>query len=145
MANDTYALLTEPQRGIAAWRAAFAAGDGPALRPLLADNIIYHSPGVASPVAGRDAAVTVLAAVRGVLEDFREGRTFVGGPCEACLEFSATFRKAPLKGVSLLRFTEQGLVAEVEVLLRPMPTTIRLADAIGDQIGPALLDIKLGS
>ncbi|WP_022723085.1 nuclear transport factor 2 family protein [Rhodopseudomonas sp. B29] len=143
MANDTYALPAPLQRTVASWHAAFMSGDAGALRPLLAEGAVYYSPGVFSPVIGRDAALTVLGAVWNQLGNFTAGRTFVAGPSDVCLEFGAAFRKSPLKGVSLLRMAEDGLITEMEVMLRPVPTLMRLAEVVGSAIGPTLLDLKL--
>lgn len=108
MANDTYALPAPLQRTVTAWRTAFASGNAAQLRPLLAEHAVYHSPGVLSPVIGREAILAVLGVICRVMEDFTDGRTFAAGATDVCLEFGAAFHKAPLKGVSLLRLTEDG-------------------------------------
>jgi hypothetical protein len=143
MSNDTYALSAKSQQTITAWRRAFPSGNLKLLKPLLAEHVMFHSPAVQSPIEGRDAAFLVLTAVTEVLENMSYHRIFVGGPCEVALEFRGDVGKLHLTGVDLMRLDADGLVVEFEVIMRPLRALSALAEAVGNQIGPQLLQMKL--
>lgn len=143
MSNDTYALASKSQQTITAWRRALPSGNAEPLKPLLAEHVMFHSPAVQSPIKGREAAFLVMTAVAQVLENMRYHRTFVGGPCEVALEFSGDVDKFHLTGVDLMRLDADGLVVEFEVIMRPLRALSALSEAVGNRIGPQLLQMKL--
>jgi hypothetical protein len=143
MPIQTYALAAAPQRTIAGWHQALPAGDADALRKLLAEQVTFHSPAVQMPVHGRDASLLVLTTVAEVLENMRYRRIFVAGPCEAALEFSADIGKFHLTGIDLMRFGDDGLIVEFEVMMRPLRALSAVAESVGSRIGPRLLAMKL--
>lgn len=142
MTSETYALAPLPQQTVAAWHRFVATSDGEILRPLLARNVVFRSPAVQSPIPGRDATMLVLTTVVGIFENFRYHRTFVAGPHDAGLEFSATIGKWEMKGIDLIRFNEAGEMLEFEVMIRPLKGLQALAEAMGNQIGPQLIQMK---
>ncbi|ABD09044.1 conserved hypothetical protein [Rhodopseudomonas palustris HaA2] len=143
MPIQTYALAAAPQRTIAGWHQALPTGDVDTLRNLLAEQVTFHSPAVQTPVRGRDASLLVLATVVDVLENMCYRRTFVAGPCEAALEFSADIGQFHLTGIDLMRFRDDGLIVEFEVMMRPLRALSAVAESVGRRIGPRLLDMKL--
>src|SRR3546814_8184325 len=75
--------------GLAAWHAYMAGGGDPrALRDLLAEDAVFHSPVVHTPQEGRDKVFAYLHAASHVLggDDFRYLREIVDGD-QAVLEF----------------------------------------------------------
>jgi hypothetical protein len=138
----TYALAALPQQTLANWHRFVASGDGEVLRPLLAKDIIFRSPFVQSPIPGRAAALLVLTTVAQIFENFRYHRTFVAGPADAGLEFSATIGKWQLQGIDLIRFNDAGEMAEFEVMVRPIKALQALGDEMGNRIGPQLMAMK---
>jgi len=143
MSNDTYALASKSQQTIAAWRRALPFANAELLKPLLAEHVTFHSPAVQSPIKGREAALLVMTAVAEVLENMRYHRLFVGGPCEVALEFSGDVGKFHLTGVDVMRLDANGLVVEFEVIIRPLRALSALSEAVGNRIGPQLLQMKL--
>jgi hypothetical protein len=140
--TDTYALAPSPQQTLGEWHRFVATGDGDILSPLLAENIIFRSPFVQSPIPGRAATLLVLTTVAQIFENFRYHRTFVGGPHDVALEFSANIGKWQLKGIDLIQFDTQGQMAEFEVLIRPIKALQALGDEMGNRIGPQLARLK---
>jgi hypothetical protein len=69
MRTETYALAPPPQQNLKAWRWFVVTRDGAMLPPLLAEDVVFRSPAVQSPIPGRDAGVRV--AHHGG-DDFRE-------------------------------------------------------------------------
>lgn len=137
-----YALAPLPQRCLADWHDFVASGDVAVLRPLLAEGIVFRSPAVQSPIPGRAATLLVLSTVVQIFENFRYHRSFVAGPHDAGLEFSANIGKWELKGVDLIRFNDAGHMAEFEVMIRPLKALQALADEMAARIGPELMRLK---
>ena len=142
MMTETYALAPLPQQTLAGWHRFVATGKADVLAPLLAENIVFRSPFVQSPIPGHAAAMLVLTTVVQIFENFRYHRTFVGGPHDAALEFSANIGKWQLKGIDLIRFNAAGEMTEFEVMIRPIKALQALGDEMGNRIGPQLALLK---
>jgi hypothetical protein len=142
MTTETYALAPLPQQTLASWHRFVATADRDVLAPLLADNIIFRSPFVQSPIPGHAAAMLVLTTVVQIFENFRYHRTFVSGSHDAALEFSANIGKWQLKGIDLIRFDDAGKMVEFEVMIRPIKALQALGDEMGSRIGPQLARLK---
>jgi hypothetical protein len=140
--TDTYALAPSPQQTLEGWHRFVAAGDADILNPLLAENVIFRSPFVQSPIPGRAATLLVLTTVAQIFENFRYHRTFVGGPHDAALEFSANIGKWQLKGIDLVQFDAEGRLIEFEVMIRPIKALQALGEEMGNRIGPQLALLK---
>src|SRR5436305_4758095 len=142
MLMATYALAPLPQQTLAGWHDFVATGNEHTLAPLLAENIVFHSPFVQSPIPGRAATLLVLTTVVQIFENFRYHRSFFAGGYDAALEFSANIGKWQLKGVDLIKFDEQGKMIEFEVMVRPIKALQALGDEMGNRIGPELIALK---
>ncbi|MFC0242196.1 nuclear transport factor 2 family protein [Rhodopseudomonas telluris] len=143
MSGDTCALAAASQHTVATWHRALPAADAVALTGLLTDGVTFHSPVVQSPIQGREATLLVMLTVAEVLENIRYRRTFVAGPYEAALEFSAEIGKLQVKGVDLMRLDTEGKILEFEVMMRPLRTLSAVADAVGSRVAPKMLQLKL--
>jgi hypothetical protein len=140
--TDTYALTPSSQQTLHGWHRFVASGDAEMLAPLLAENVIFRSPFVQSPFAGRAATLLVLTTVVQIFENFRYHRSFVAGPHDAALEFSANIGKWQLKGIDLIKFDASGQMIEFEVMIRPIKALQALGDEMGNRIGPQLALLK---
>jgi ketosteroid isomerase-like protein len=107
--------------GVAAWHAYMTGGDPQALRQLLAEDAVFHSPVVHSPQAGRDKVFAYLHAASHVLggEAFRYEREIVDGD-QACLEFTTELDGIHINGVDLIRWNEEGKIIDFKVMVRPL-------------------------
>ena len=88
-------------RGLAGWHAYMADGGDPqALRDLLAEDAVFHSPVVHTPQEGRDKVFAYLHAASHVLggDDFRYLRAIVDGD-QAMLEFATMLDDIQINGV----------------------------------------------
>ncbi|PZA10344.1 nuclear transport factor 2 family protein [Rhodopseudomonas palustris] len=142
MTNIASALAPGAQRTLAVWHEAFVGLNGDRMRALIADDVVLHSPIVQSPIHGQDGTVLVLTTVAEIFRRFQYRRTYVGSPLEAALEFTAAIDGWELKGVDLMRFNEDGRIAEFEVMIRPLRALSALGEEIGRRIGPRLMQIK---
>jgi hypothetical protein len=129
-------LAPLPQRTLEGWHRFVASGDHGLLASLLAEDIVFRSPFVQSPIPGRTATLLVLTTVVQIFENFRYHRTFTAGPHDAALEFSANIGKWQLKGVDLIKFAETG------VMIRPIKALAALGEEMGNRIGPQLSVLK---
>ena len=140
--TQTYALAPSSQQTLAGWHGFVATGEADRLTPLLAEDIVFRSPFVQSPIPGRAATLLVLTTVVQIFENFRYHRTFVAGPHDVGLEFSANIGKWQLKGIDLIRFNPAGEMADFEVMVRPIKALQALGEEMGNRIGPQLALLK---
>jgi hypothetical protein len=142
MMTDTYALAPLPQQTLAGWHRFVATGHPDLLAPLLAENIIFRSPFVQSPIPGHAATLLVLTTVVQIFENFCYHRSFIAGPHDAGLEFSANIGKWQLKGIDLIQFNPAGEMVEFEAMVRPIKALQALGEEMGSRIGPQLALLK---
>jgi hypothetical protein len=100
------------------WHELIASGDTARLRSLLAPDCVFRSPVAHQPYHGADHTALILATAAAVFEDFRYHRRFADGN-DVALEFSARIGATELKGIDLIRFSDDGLITEFEVMVRP--------------------------
>lgn len=137
-------LSTAAQHTLDEWHRFIASGDKSVLEPLLAPAIVFRSPFAQSFPPGREAALVVLTNIIHVFENFRYYRTFVAAPNDVALEFGANVGKFELKGVDLIRFDANGLMADFEVMIRPFKALQAVGEAMTARIGPELMRLKGG-
>jgi SnoaL-like domain len=114
-----------------AFRAAVEAEDPQALTDALAEDVVFHSPVVFKPYEGKAVVATILTeGALNVFEDFRYTDRFEAGEA-AALVFRARVGDRDVDGLDLLRFDDDGKVAELMVMVRPMSGLKALAEAMG--------------
>ncbi|HEV7466942.1 MAG TPA: nuclear transport factor 2 family protein [Candidatus Dormibacteraeota bacterium] len=114
---------------------AVESGDPEAVRDSLSADAVFSSPVVFAPYRGRDAVATLLAAAIDVFQDFRYTGQVVDGDHQV-LVFEARVDDRKVQGVDILRLDEEGLVAELTVMLRPMSGMTAMADAMRQRLAP---------
>ena len=139
------ALQLHPQAAasLQRWHAMVAARDLGALPELLAPAALFRSPMAHTPYPGAAVVSTILNTVLQVFEDFvyhRELATADG--LSVVLEFSARVGERQLKGIDMIRFDEQGLIREFEVMVRPMSGLAALGEEMGRRLAPYLAAMK---
>jgi hypothetical protein len=114
-----------------AFRAAVEAKDFDALEATLSPDILFRSPAVFKPYEGREAVAGLLRVVGQVIAadlvyqwQVREGDREV-------LCFRTLVGDREVEGVDLIRYGDDGLVAELVVMMRPASGLIAVRDAIG--------------
>jgi len=140
--GEIHALAPLVQRTLDRWHGFVACGDPELLRPLLAEDIVFRSPFVQSPIPGRVASLLVLTTVVQIFENFAYHRSFIAGSHDAALEFSANIGTRRLKGVDLIKFNDAGEMLEFEVMIRPIKALAALGEEMGNRIGPQLSRLK---
>jgi hypothetical protein len=91
------------------------------LASVLADDVVFHSPVVHTPQAGKAITLQYLGAAFEVFfnDSFRYVRE-LAGPGEAALEFVVEIDGITVNGIDLLTWNEAGRIIEFKVMIRPL-------------------------
>ena len=101
-----------------------------------ADDIVFSSPIVHKPYAGKRAATAVLSVVRRVLEDFGyEAELASEDGRNHALLFRARVDGKDLRECDFLHQSEDGLVDQLTVMVRPLSGALALRDRMAAQLG----------
>ena len=122
--------------GVAAWHAYMeGGGDAQALRDMLAEDAVFHSPVVHSPQAGRDKVFAYLHAASHVLggDDFRYEREIIDGD-QAMLEFATTLDSIHINGVDIIRWNNDGKIIDFKVMVRPLKAINKVWEKMGEML-----------
>jgi hypothetical protein len=120
----------------AAFRAAVESWDLDAIGELLAPDIVFHSPATFHPFIGRETVSHLLRLVGETFEDFRYTDELETDGAHALI-FRAAIGGRELEGIDLLRFDEDGLIADFTVMLRPISGLLPFAQAMGEKVAQA--------
>ncbi|HWD11260.1 MAG TPA: nuclear transport factor 2 family protein [Solirubrobacteraceae bacterium] len=115
-----------------AFRTAVESLDMDGASKLLAPDVVFHSPATFHPFVGWDTVSQLLALVGQTFEDFRYTDELAGEHAHALI-FRAAIAGKQLEGIDLLRFDEDGLIADFTVMLRPLSGLIPFAHAMGEK------------
>lgn len=126
--------------GRQSWHAYMDGGkSADALRAMLAEDAVFHSPVVHTPQHGRDKVFAYLDAAGHVLgsePSFTYVRELVDGD-ELMMEFTATIDGIHINGIDLVTFDDEGLVKDFKVMVRPMKAMNMLWEKMGMQLAKA--------
>jgi hypothetical protein len=106
---------------VARWHRVVQARDALGLAELLADDVVFHSPVVHAPQAGKAVTTMYLAAALKVFgnENFRYLRE-VAGERHAVLEFETTIDGIVVNGVDMIGWNAEGRITSFKVMVRPL-------------------------
>jgi hypothetical protein len=122
---------------------ALETKDADAVEALLSDDVVFRSPAVFKPYAGKPATMVFLRAVMETFEDFRYVRTFAEDDGRGhVMMFAASVGGRELEGADFVRLDEAGLVSEFRVMVRPMSGLIALAEAMAPRVAGPLADLS---
>jgi hypothetical protein len=110
-----------------AFKRAAESKDFSQVSELFTDDVTFKSPVVFKPYEGPEALRVLLSAVVQVFEDFRYVEQVETGDT-AVLMFEANVGDKAIQGVDVLRFSDDGRVRELIVMVRPMSGMHALAD-----------------
>ena len=116
-------------------RKALETRDAEAVEALLADDVVFSSPALFKPYAGRGATMVFLRAAMETFEDFRYVRAYSEDDGRGhVLMFAASVGGRQLEGADFIRLDEAGLVNEFRVMIRPMSGLVALAEAMAPRV-----------
>ncbi|QWB27699.1 MULTISPECIES: nuclear transport factor 2 family protein [Streptomyces] len=117
-----------------AFREAIEADDLDAAEALLAPDVVFTSPVVFKPYAGKAITAAILRAVAGVFEDFRYVREINDADGrDHALVFTARVGDREINGCDFIHVDDNGLIDEFTVMVRPLSGAQALAAAMGAQ------------
>ncbi|WP_425408550.1 nuclear transport factor 2 family protein [Hyphococcus sp.] len=126
------------------WHEMVAARELSKVGEIAREDVVFRSPVAHTPYHGREALTLVLNTVMNVFEDFKYYREFVSEDGKSvALEFSAHVAGKELKGADFIRFDEDGLISEFEVMIRPASGLMALGQAMGARL-EGKLDVLKG-
>ncbi|KAB1148151.1 nuclear transport factor 2 family protein [Streptomyces luteolifulvus] len=115
-----------------AFREAVEAGDMDAVEALLAKDVVFTSPAVFKPYAGKAITAAILRTVAQVFEDFRYERELAGSDGrDHALVFTARVGDRELSGCDFIHVNEDGQIDALTVMVRPLSGAQALATAMG--------------
>ena len=106
---------------LAEWHRLVATRNPKGLDALLADHVVFHSPVVHTPQAGKVVTTLYLTAAFHVFfnESFRYVREVVGAS-DAVLEFQVDIDGTSVNGVDMIRWDTDGRIVDFKVMVRPL-------------------------
>ncbi|MDQ2090717.1 nuclear transport factor 2 family protein [Marimonas arenosa] len=110
-----------------------AKGDDTAIAPLMAETVRFLPPTYWAVWQGRDAVAAVLGHVGQVFSDFRYRRV-MGDGRDWALEFQCRVGDLDAVGVDLITLDADGLIAEFEVVMRPLKSVAALREAMNERV-----------
>jgi len=122
--------------GLANWHRVIQDGSQPqALAAIIREDAIFHSPVVHTPQLGRALVVAYLAAAGQTLGNpsFRYVRELVDGE-NALLEFETEMDGIHVNGIDLIRFDEDGMIADFKVMVRPLKAVNKVWEQMAAQL-----------
>jgi hypothetical protein len=132
------ALNPKAEQTLQAWHRMVAAADLSQVATLCAPDAVFRSPVAFTPYEGADLVAAFLQQAVQAFGDFRYHRTFTSGERDVVLEFSAKVGDKSLKGIDMIRFDDQGRIAEFEVMVRPASGLQALGAEMARRMGPIL-------
>ncbi len=118
-----------------AWHELVEKKDAAALDRILADNVVFHSPVVHTPQAGKPITALYLTAALHVLNNdtFKYMREVVSGQ-NAVLEFQTVIDGITINGVDMLTWGDDGRITDFKVMIRPLKAINLVHKLMGEML-----------
>jgi len=106
---------------IMAWHKIIENRDAKGLDSILADDVVFHSPIVHTPQAGKPITMLYLSAALHVLNNdtFKYLREVIQGN-NAVLEFQTMIDGIAINGVDMITWGADGRITDIKVMVRPL-------------------------
>lgn len=120
---------------VSEWHAIVESRDLQRLSGLLADDVVFHSPVVHTPQAGRAITLKYLTAALHVLNNasFRYVNECTSGSM-ACLEFETVIDGVTINGVDLIHWNDDGRIVTFKVMIRPLKAINKLHGLMAEML-----------
>ncbi|WP_372749071.1 nuclear transport factor 2 family protein [Litorivivens sp.] len=131
-------------QSLTTWHDMVERADLKALESIVHPEATFRSPMSINPYAPAEALVMALSTVITVFENLTYHRQFASDDgLNVVLEFSADVGDRSVKGIDMIRFDEQGLITDFEVMIRPFNGLQALGAAMAARIGDKLPSFKV--
>jgi len=120
---------------IATWLKLVETKDAAGLDDILAENVVFHSPVVHTPQAGKPITTLYLTAALRVLDNdtFKVLREVISGN-NAVLEFQTVIDGISINGVDMITWGEDGRITDFKVMIRPLKAVNMVHKMMGDML-----------
>lgn len=124
-----------PPPTIQAWENVVRTRDPALLSAILADEVVFESPVVHTPQAGKPITMAYLGAALQVLNtaDFRILRHWYA-PSSAVLEFETRVDGLTVNGIDMIDWDPQGRIVRFKVMIRPLKAIHAVHQAMAAQL-----------
>ncbi|BFM16899.1 nuclear transport factor 2 family protein [Maricurvus nonylphenolicus] len=120
---------------IQTWHHIMETSDIGSIKDLLADEVVFHSPVVHTPQAGKALTNAYLTAANHVLgaANFKYTREVISEQ-DAVLEFTAEIDGIQINGVDMIRWDKDNKIIDFKVMLRPLKAINMIHQLMGQQL-----------
>ena len=120
---------------IKTWHRLVETRDAASLDALLAENVVFHSPVVHTPQAGKPVTTLYLTAALHVLNNdtFKYLREIISGN-NAVLEFQTVIDGITINGVDMITWDSDGKITDFKVMIRPLKAINLVHKMMGDML-----------
>lgn len=127
-------MTTPAEIGLARWHDAIGRRDASALPGIVAEDAVFRSPAAHTPQEGRDVTVGYLSAAFVVLgPDLTYHDEWVRER-DAVLRFTTVVDGKDVEGIDLIRWDDDGLIAEFTVMIRPFKALEAVIGAMAKEL-----------
>ena len=123
----------EVDRFLDEWHRIIREQDLAAIVEILADDVEIGAPPYWNKLEGKELVGHLLGLILETIEEFTYHRQWRSGR-ELALEFTGVVDGHQLQGVDLITVNEEGLLAKIDVPMRPLGTIEHLRDKIGPKM-----------
>ena len=126
--------MTDPVDGfLKEWHRVVREKDVEAVRGLLAPNACIGAPPYWQRLEGADRVAHLLGLIVRTIDDFTYHRQWRNGG-ELALEFTGRVGDLDLQGIDLISVNDEGLLAKIDVPMRPMNAVQALQKIVAPQV-----------
>lgn len=118
------------------WHKVVKSRDPKGLDAILADDVVFQSPVVHKPQAGKPITTVYLTAAMHVLSN-SDAFHYVGewfGPTSAVLEFETVIDGIVINGIDMIGWNEAGKIDSFKVMVRPLKAINTLHALMGARL-----------
>lgn len=120
------------------WHEVVRTGDKELLQSLLTDDVVFRSPVVHTPQAGRVLTTAYLEAAMTVLGPKLQYHRQWFGVDSAVLEFTTVVDDIEIHGVDMMTWTDDDRLVDFTVMVRPQKAFTVLIERMGAELARAL-------
>lgn len=120
---------------IDAWHKLIKSKSPAGLDDILAENVVFHSPVVHTPQAGKPITTLYLAAALHVFNNdtFKYLREVISGN-NAVLEFQTIIDGITVNGVDMITWGDDGRIVDFKVMIRPLKAINLIHKMMGEML-----------
>jgi len=116
------------------WHEVVRTGDLELLQSLLSDEVVFRSPAVHAPQAGRALTTMYLEAALVVLGPNLQYHRQWFGPDSAVLEFTTVVDDVEMHGVDIMTWGDDDRLVDFTVMVRPQKGLTTLIERMGAEL-----------